>query len=206
MSYFNDKTRAVAAELAKACNEAFGLIQTGTGGNVSARIPGEELMLVKASGGSMGSAAPESFLVCDFRGNLVEGTGKPTREAFLHGYLYQVRPDVQAVVHCHSPYAVAWSSKLEPLPCCTYHSEMKMGSALPTLDVHAAMVREEDLPDVKSMLDSNPGIAGFLLANHGAVAMGKNPMAAEYCAELIEETARIAVLRCMLRTLGPLVF
>ena len=68
------------------------------------------------------------------------------------------------------------------------------------------MVREEDLPDVKSLLDSNPGIAGFLLANHGAVAMGKNPMAAEYCAELIEETARIAVLRCMLGTLGPLVF
>ena len=172
----------MARELAEACHEAFGMIQTGTGGNVSARIPGENLMLVKASGGSLGSATEESFLVCDFEGNLVEGTGKPTREAFLHGYIYKVRPDVNAVVHCHSPYAVAWSSTKTALPCCTYHSAMKMGKELPTLDVHAAMVREQDLPIVKEMLDANPSLEGFLLANHGAVAMGKKPMAAEYCA------------------------
>lgn len=206
MSYYTEETRKMARELAEACHEAFGLIQTGTGGNVSARIPGEDLMLVKASGGSLGSATEENFLVCDFQGNLVEGTGKPTREAFLHGYIYKVRPDVNAVVHCHSPYAVAWSSTKEALPCCTYHSEMKMGKALPTLDVHAAMVREQDLPMVKGMLDANPGLEGFLLANHGAVAMGKKPMAAEYCAELIEETAQVAVLRRQLGTLAPLDF
>lgn len=89
---------------------------------------------------------------------------------------------------------------------CTYHSAMKMGKELPTLDVHAAMVREQDLPIVKEMLDANPSLKGFLLANHGAVAMGKKPMAAEYCAELIEETAQIAVLRKQLGTLAPLDF
>lgn len=206
MSYFTEETMKMARELAAACHEAFGMIQTGTGGNVSARIPGEELMLVKASGGSLGSATEQSFLVCDFEGNLVEGTGKPTREAFLHGYIYKVRPDVNAVVHVHSPYAVAWSSTKEALPCCTYHSVLKMGNELPTLDVHAAMVREQDLPMVKEMLDKYPNLEGFLLANHGAVAMGKKPMAAEYCAELIEETAQVAVLKKQLGTLAPLEF
>ena len=83
---------------------------------------------------------------------------------------------------------------------------MKMGKELPTLDVHAARVREQDLPIVKEMLDANPSLEGFLLANHGAVARGKKPMAAECCAELIEETAQIAVLRKQLGTLAPLDF
>lgn len=68
------------------------------------------------------------------------------------------------------------------------------------------MVREQDLPIVKEMLDANPSLEGFLLANHSVVAMGKKPMAAEYCAELIEETAQIAVLRKQLGTLAPLDF
>ena len=48
----------------------------------------------------------KELLITDFEGNLIEGTGKPTREALLHGYLYKLRPDIQAVVHVHSPYAI----------------------------------------------------------------------------------------------------
>lgn len=198
----NEERMKIAEELAKACHEAFGLIQTGTGGNVSARIPGEELMLVKASGGSMGSCTKDNFLVTDFDGNLVEGNGKPTREAVLHGYIYKICPEVNSVVHCHSPYAVIWSSTKKALPCVTWHSKLKMGEELPTLDVPAAMVRVHELPMVKEMFDAKPDLSAFLLADHGAVALGKNPMAAEYCAELIEETAQIAVFEQLMGTLN----
>ena len=66
----------------------------------------------------MGDCSPEGFLITDFEGNLIEGTGKPTREALLHGYIYKLRPDIQAVVHVHSPYAIGWSSSKKGSSTC----------------------------------------------------------------------------------------
>lgn len=175
-------------------------IQTGSGGNVSARIPGTEQMLVKASGGSLGDCTPEGFLITDFDGNLIEGEGKPTREALLHGYIYKMRPDVNAVVHVHSPYAISWSSSKKDLPLVTWHSQLKNPCDFPTLDVHAAMVRPEDVPMVEAMFQKTPGLNAFLLADHGVVAMGKDPLAAEHTAELVEETAQVAILNKLMQT------
>ena len=177
-------------------------IQTGSGGNVSARIPGSETMLVKASGGSLGDCTPEGFLVTDFDGNLIEGQGKPTREALLHGYIYRLRPDVNAVVHVHSPYAIVWSSSKKNLPLVTWHSKLKNPADYPTLDVHAAMVRPEDVPMVEEMFQKTPDISAFLLADHGVVAMGKDPLAAEHSAEFVEETAQVAILGKLVEKLG----
>lgn len=116
----------VAKDLVIACDRVYNRkLQTGSGGNVSARIPGTDHMLVKASGGSMGDCVVDveqgimkGFVVCDFDGNLITGDGlpegKPTKEATLHGYIYKVCPKVNAVVHVHSPYAIAWSSTKNP--------------------------------------------------------------------------------------------
>lgn len=177
-------------------------IQTGSGGNVSARIPETDTMLVKASGGSLGDCTPEGFLITDFDGNLIEGQGKPTREALLHGYIYRLRPDVHAVVHVHSPYAIGWSSSKKDLPLVTWHSQLKNPADYPTLDIHAAMVRPEDIPLVEEMFRNTPAISAFLLANHGVVAMGHNPLAAEHTAELVEETAQVAILDKLVEKLG----
>ena len=177
-------------------------IQTGSGGNVSARIPGTETMLVKASGGSLGDCTPEGFLITDFDGNLIEGQGKPTREALLHGYIYRLRPDIHAVVHVHSPYAIGWSSSKKDLPLVTWHARLKSPADYPTLDVHGAMVRPEDIPMVEEMFRKTPDISAFLLADHGVVAMGKDPLSAEHVAELVEETAQVAILNKLVERLG----
>ena len=177
-------------------------IQTGSGGNVSARIPGTETMILKASGGSLGDCTPEGFLITDFDGNLIEGQGKPTREALLHGYIYKLRPDIHAVVHVHSPYAIGWSSSKKDLPLVTWHSQLKNPADYPTLDVHAAMVRPEDVWMVEEMFQKVPTISAFLLADHGVVAMGKNPLEAEHVAELVEETAKVAILNKLVEKLG----
>ncbi|MDD2971491.1 MAG: class II aldolase/adducin family protein [Lachnospiraceae bacterium] len=177
-------------------------IQTGSGGNVSARIPGTDTMLVKASGGSLGDCTPESFLITDFEGNLIEGSGKPTREAFLHGYIYKVRPDVNAVVHVHSPYAIGYSSTKKDLPLITWHSQLKNPAPYPTLDVHAAMVRPEDVDMVKEMFEKTPAIKAFLLADHGVVAMGRDAVLAEHEAELVEETAQVTFLNKLAEKIG----
>ena len=177
-------------------------IQTGSGGNVSARIPGTETMLVKASGGSLGDCTPEGFLITDFDGNLIEGQGKPTREALLHGYIYRLRSDIHAVVHVHSPYAIGWSSTKKDLPLVTWHARLKNPADYPTLDVHGAMVRPEDIPMVEEMFRKTPDISAFLLADHGVVAMGKDPLSAEHAAELVEETAQVAILNKLVERLG----
>lgn len=199
----NEETYIIAEKLVIASKRAYTRgIQTGSGGNVSARIPGTETMLVKASGGSLGDCTPEGFLITDFDGNLIEGTGKPTREALLHGYIYKLREDVNAVVHVHSPYAIGWSSSKKDLPLVTWHSQLKMPADIPTLDVHAAMVRPEDVPMVEEMFKKCPTTPAFILADHGVVAMGKDPLAAEHTAELIEETAQVAILDKLVEKLG----
>ena len=204
----------VAKDLVIACERVYNRkLQTGSGGNVSARIPGTEHMLVKASGGSMGDCVVdvekgimEGFVVCDFDGNLITGegypTGKPTKEATLHGYIYKMCPTVNAVVHVHSPYAIVWSSTKKALPLVTWHSKLKFKSELPTLNVQAAMVREEDVPMVEAMFAQQPDLNAFLLADHGAVALGKTAVAAEHVVELIEETAQVAVLEKLMGTLS----
>lgn len=199
----NEETYKIAEKLVIASKRAYMRgIQTGSGGNVSARIPGTETMLVKASGGSLGDCTLEGFLITDFDGKLIEGTGKPTREALLHGYIYKLREDVNAVVHVHSPYAIGWSSSKKDLPLVTWHSQLKMPADIPTLDVHAAMVRPEDVPMVEEMFKKCPKTPAFILADHGVVAMGKDPLGAEHTAELIEETAQVAILDKLVEKLG----
>lgn len=199
----NQEIYEIAEKLVTASRRAYTRgIQTGSGGNVSARIPGTNQMLVKASGGSLGDCTPEGFLITDFDGNLIEGKGKPTREALLHGYIYKLREDVNAVVHVHAPYAIGWSSSKKDLPLVTWHAKLKMPSDIPNLDVHAAMVRPEDVPLVENMFLRQPDIPAFLLADHGIVAMGKGPLEAEHTAELIEETAQVALLGRLIEKLG----
>ena len=94
---------------------------------------------------------------------MIEGTGKPTREALLHGYIYKLRPDIQAVVHVHSPYAIGWSSSKELFPLVTWHSKLKNPEGFPTLDVHAAMVRPQDVPMVEKMFEKLQTFRHFFL-------------------------------------------
>ncbi|TAH74810.1 MAG: class II aldolase/adducin family protein [Anaerolineaceae bacterium] len=199
----DNMVKLIAEELVIACKRAYKRgIQTGSGGNVSARIPGKDLMLVKESGSSLGDSTAEGFVITDFDGNMVEGTGKPTREAFLHGLLYKLCPEVNAIVHFHAPYAIGWASTGKYLPRVTWHSKLKISEDIPVIDIPSAMVREEDSPLIEKMFMDNPKLTGFVLVDHGIVAMDKDPINALHNAELIEETAQVAILKELVGKLG----
>lgn len=199
----DNMVKLIADELVVACKRAYNRgIQTGSGGNVSARIPGKELMLVKESGSSLGDSTAEGFVITDFDGNIVEGAGKPTREVFLHGLLYKLCPEVNAVVHFHAPYSIGWASTGKYLPRVTWHSKLKIPSDIPVIDIPSAMVRREDSPLIEDILRNNPKLPGFILVDHGIVAMDKDPLNALHNAELIEETAKIALLKAVIGKLG----
>ena len=185
----------VKKELIEAATRAYRRgIQTGSGGNLSARVPGKDLMVVKPSGISFIDCNQENLVVTDFDGKVVAGSGKPSREALLHGVLYRNVPSIGGVVHCHSPWAISWSFSKKDLPLVTHHARMKFGVPIATLDIDAPVVPLEEMPKVISLFEKHPTLPAFLLVAHGVVAVGKNVLDAENVAEMVEETAQIAWL------------
>src|SRR5687768_3572849 len=85
-----------------------------TSGNVSARVPGEELMVIKASGVSFDELTPEAMVVCDLQGTVMDGDLSPSSDTLTHAYVYREMPEVGGVAHTHSPYATAWAACAEP--------------------------------------------------------------------------------------------
>jgi len=191
--------KSVLDDLTLAAHRAYARgIQTGSGGNLSARAPDGQSMVVKASGGSFAdcTAEGEGYISTDFDGAPLPGaTGKPTREALLHGAIYKVMPEVGGVMHCHSPWAIAFSYRLKDLPMVTFHSELKFGCEIPVVNIQAPVVPQEELFKIEELFSKNPSLPAFILVGHGIVAVGKNAVDAEHAAEMVEETAQIAILK-----------
>jgi L-ribulose-5-phosphate 4-epimerase len=87
----------------------YGLV-VWTAGNVSARVPGHDLMVIKPSGVSYDDLSADRMVVCDLHGELVEGDHSPSSDTEAHAHVYRHMPEVGGVVHTHSGYASAWSS------------------------------------------------------------------------------------------------
>lgn len=176
-------------------------IQTGSGGNISARDVVDGQMIVKASGGSFADCTIEGdgFVITDFSGKRANPDDpKPTREVLLHGMLYTLSDKINGVVHCHSPWSVAYAYQHDILPMTTHHVKLKLGHDIPILDVDSPMLLEEHIPLVRALFEQTPKLTAFILRGHGVVAIGADVLEAEHNAELIEETAQIATLRALL--------
>lgn len=172
-------------------------IQTGSGGNFSTRLPNSDHMLVKSSGGSFADCdrTGKGIVLTDFFGEMINPSeGKPTREVFLHGLLYQLKSDLGAVMHCHSPWSIVWSFREKALPMITYHSQLKFNCEIPVLNIPSPFVRPEDAGMIKALFENNTKLPAFILVGHGVVSLGDDILKAEHTAELVEETAQIAVL------------
>ncbi len=80
-----------------------------TAGNVSARVPGHDLLVIKPSGVSYDDLTPANMVVCDLQGRVVEGEHAPSSDTEAQAYVYREMPHVGGVVHTHSTYAAAWA-------------------------------------------------------------------------------------------------
>jgi L-ribulose-5-phosphate 4-epimerase len=103
-----------------------------TSGNVSARVPGEGLMVIKPSGVSYDDLTPASMVVCGLSGKPVSPDGlSPPCDTATHAYIYRNMPDVGGVVHTHSTYATAWAARGEPIPCVITAMADEFGGEIP---------------------------------------------------------------------------
>ena len=93
-----------------------------TAGNVSERVPGEELFVIKPSGVSYDELSPDVMVVCTLDGEKIDdGTPAeltPSSDTAAHAYVYRHMPEVGGVVHTHSSYATAWAAAASRSPAC----------------------------------------------------------------------------------------
>src|SRR3954463_16745270 len=104
---------------------------TWTSGNVSERVPGEDLFVIKGSGVEYDELTWEGITVCDLDGNAVDGVKKPSSDTDAHAYVYRNMPEVNGQVHTHSPFATAWSARAEEIPCVLTAMADEFGGPIP---------------------------------------------------------------------------
>lgn len=80
----------------------------GISGNMSARFG--DKVIITSSGSANGYLSEDDFAIIDLNGNIVEGTKKPSSEKLLHCEFYKKRPDVNYIIHMHSPYLSSFAS------------------------------------------------------------------------------------------------
>lgn len=159
-----------------------------TAGNVSARVPGQDLMVIKPSGVSYDELSPELMVVTDLTGTLVEGERKPSSDTAAHAYVYAHMPQVGGVVHTHSTYAVAWAARGEPIPCVLTMMADEFGGDVPVGPF--ALIGDDSIGRGIVQVLQHSRSRAVLMRNHGPFTIGKDAHAAVKTAVLVEEVAR----------------
>src|SRR4051794_3295227 len=159
-----------------------------TAGNVSARIPGRDLLVIKPSGVSYDELTPESMVVCDLQGRLVDGAGVPSSDTAAHAYVYRHMPDVGGVVHTHSTYATAWAARSEPIPCVLTMIADEFGGEIPVGPF--ALIGDDSIG--RGIVETLRGSRSraVLMAGHGPFTVGRDPRGAVKAAVMLEDVAR----------------
>ncbi len=159
-----------------------------TAGNVSGRVAGSDLFVIKPSGIGYDELTPESMVLCDLDGTVVEGRLSPSSDTAAHAYVYRAMPDVGGVVHTHSPYASAWAARGEPIPCVLTGMADEFGGEIPVGPF--ALIGGDDIGIgiVRTLRHSrSPAV---LMQNHGVFTIGRTARAAVKAAVMCEDVAR----------------
>jgi L-ribulose-5-phosphate 4-epimerase len=160
-----------------------------TAGNVSARVPGEDLFVIKPSGVDYDRLTADNMIVCDLDGRAVEGGGlSPSSDTAAHAYVYRHMPDVGGVVHTHSTYACAWAARGEPVPCVLTAMADEFGAEIPVGPF--ALIGDDSIGRgiVKTLAGHrSPAV---LMRSHGVFTIGKDARAAVKAAVMCEDVAR----------------
>lgn len=178
-----------------------------TAGNVSARVPGEDLLVIKPSGVDYGALTPESMVVTDLFGTPVDGGWgnpelTPSSDTAAHAYVYRHMPEVGGVVHTHSSYATAWAVRGEPIPCVLTMMGDEFGGEIPIGPF--ALIGDDSIGRGIVETLSGSRSPAVLMQNHGPFTIGATARAAVKAAVLCEEVARTVHLSRELGTMIPI--
>jgi len=182
----NQGTAALRKAMVEICHRlaAKGFV-SAMDGNVSARLPDGNILTTRTNV-DKSLVAPTDLVVVDIHGRLVRGKHRPSTELPMHLFIYNKRKDAGAVVHAHPPFATAFAAARIPFPSNVF-PEVILGLGYVPLADYATPATEE-IP--KSLAPHIEKSSAILLANHGAVTLGKDLWQAYYRMEKLEHAAR----------------
>jgi len=162
-----------------------------TEGNISVRIPGHRLYAVTPSNYDYDKMRVEDICIVGFDGKHVPDSGaaeglKPSIECGMHANIYRERPDVNAIVHTHQPYASALAFLRKPIPALTDEQVRFLGKEVAIID-YAPSGTGFLAKNVQKKVAS--GDNAFIIANHGIVAVGTDPSRAVGNMALLEKVS-----------------
>ena len=190
-------------ELSEVSRRAYdrGLV-SGTGGNISVRVPGTDTVLITPTGICLGDIDPEINLLMKIDGAVIESPCglKPSKETAFHLAVYRLRPEAGAVSHVHPPYATAFSNCVETLPMVTVSAQAVI-KEVPR--IASAMSGSTELYEyVKAGLLKYPAARVLLMEEHGILAIAPDLKTSYYLSDLTEDTAKIAFICSQIKKSG----
>ena len=173
-----------------------------TWGNASEFDPIRGLFAIKPSGVDYDELSPESMVVCDLEGKVVEGELNPSSDTATHAAIYRAWGEkVRGVVHTHSPWAVAWAQAGRDVPAYgTTHADYFYGPVpcmrgLTEAEIEDAYEANTGKVIVEGLAERGldpAAVPGALVRSHGPFTWGKDASAAVYHAVVLEEVAKMA--------------
>jgi L-fuculose-phosphate aldolase len=158
-------------------------------GNITVRMDQDRIMATP-TGVCKGMMHPDDLIVVDMQGNKIYGRKERTSEIAMHLCVYNLRPDIRAVVHAHPPVATGFAAAGKPLNL----------ALLPEVIISLGCVPLADygLPGTPALTDPLlpyiPKYDAILMGNHGAVCYGEDVFKAYFRMETVEHFARISLV------------
>jgi L-ribulose-5-phosphate 4-epimerase len=160
----------------------------GTWGNVSIRI-GQHILLTP-SRVDYDNMTPEDMVVINMNGDKVEGERNATSEKEVHRQIYLIREDVGAIIHAHTPEAMALSvTHINEVPCVVEEMSQLLGGSIPLTKEYVPA--EQHILLGKAAAEAIGDRNGVLLRNHGPISCGKDLAEAVLVARVIEKASKI---------------
>lgn len=162
-----------------------------TGGNLSLRVKGQNAFAITPSNYDYMKMTSEDVCILDFDLNLLEGHLKPSVESAMHGAIYQVRGDVNAIVHTHQVYTSALTLIKSPIPALFDEQARFLGRSveiIPYAPSGTGMLKNTVAKHVKNHNNA------FMMQNHGALVFGHDMERAVHNVEILEKCAMAYLL------------
>ena len=181
-----ENARTAVLEAAKGLAEK--RLVEGTSGNVSARMDATRICITPSSVDYL-QMEDGDLVVIDLDGQPVEGNRPPSSEKSLHLACYQAFPEIGSVIHSHAVHATMFAAARKPIPACVDELVVYVGGEVEVAEYAQSGSVEVGAAAVRALASR----AAALLANHGMVAIGKDPAEALKITALVERSAEIAL-------------
>ena len=161
-----------------------------TSGNLSARDPETNLVVIKPSGLLYNELSPDNLVVVDLTGRIVEGKLKPSVDMATHLYIYRYMSDVMSVIHIHSTYASTFAATGKPIPVCLTAMADFFGCDIPIGSL--VLIGEEEIG--REIVNKIGNSKAIIMKNHGPFTIGNNVNEALKSAIYLEESAKTLII------------